>query len=95
MKYIVAVYHVDLKYGGPEESGWWYDRGSLVRVLKVFKDDEKAYDYSRRLNSKLRGLNERLGNRPKHSVLSTGELEANVYENTAPEGFPSHRPHYE
>ena len=35
MKYVVAFYAVDRAYGGPEEGGWWFDTGELVRLPRV------------------------------------------------------------
>lgn len=95
--WMVAVYEQSMCYGGPEEDGWWYDAGSLVRIVKVFPSDERAYSYARRLNERLRsrqfGPNQ--GKREYTSVLSEGELQAHVYENMAPASFPDRRPHYE
>lgn len=31
----IGVYEVDTVYGGPEEGGWWYDTGELIRVEVV------------------------------------------------------------
>lgn len=28
-----CIYTVDRAYGGPEEGGWWYDRGSLLSAI--------------------------------------------------------------
>jgi hypothetical protein len=96
-RFVVAVYEVDRCFGGAEEGGWWYDAGSLVRVMRVFRSEDKAYDYSsqlnRKLNSRVFGPNE--GRRELSSVLSDGEYQARVFENTAPESFPDRRPHYD
>ena len=32
-RYVVAFYEIDRRYGGPEEGGWWYDCGALLRAL--------------------------------------------------------------
>lgn len=95
--YCVAVYDVALAYGGPEEGGWWYDCGSLVRIVKTFKSRDKAAAYRNRLNAKLksRDFGPNVGMRPKSSVLSAGEYEAQVWEGTAPAGYPDRRPRYE
>ena len=97
MTYIVAVYDVGLQWGGPEEGGWWYDAGSLVRICKTFRNESKAWEYSRRLNYKLRGrvIGPNVDRQPKTNVNSDGEYEALVYEDFAPKGFPEQRPHYE
>jgi hypothetical protein len=95
--WIVAVYHTALRWGGPEEGGWWYDAGSLARITRVFRHEERAYAYSRRLNAKLRnrtyGPNQ--GKREKSSAASDGVYEALVWEQHAPKGFPDVRPRYE
>lgn len=95
--YLVAVYDQGMVCGGREEGGWYYDAGSLVRMVKMFRSEHKAGDYCRRLNARLRsrdfGPNQ--GKREYSSVLSEGELRAHVYENECPKGFPERRPHYE
>lgn len=97
MRYIVAVYLQDLAYGGPEEGGWYYGTGKLVRVMEVFRSEEDAISYCRRLNSKLEsrlfGPNE--GRRSMTSVLSEGEYRAEVHDDFAPQYYPKSRPRYE
>lgn len=95
--YIVAVYDIAQRYGGPEEGGWWYIAGSLVRQVKTFRSESRAYDYCRRLNAKLhsRTFGPNQGRRELSSVLSNGECQAEVHENHAPKGYPERRPHYE
>jgi len=95
--WIVAVYMAELGYGGPEEGGWWYDCGTLARIVRVFRSSARAYKFANRMNRKLEarnwGPNE--GKREKSSVLSEGVYEAHVYEDFAPQGYPSVRPRYE
>lgn len=95
--FVVAVYDVGMRWGGPEEGGWWYDAGSLVRTLRTFRNEERAYAFCRRLNGKLasRAYGPNQGKREYSSVLSDGEIQACVYQNAAPMGFPERRPHYE
>ena len=95
--YVVAVYDAELAWGGPEEGGWWFNAGTLVRVVRTFASENRAYAYSRRLNARLesRVIGPNVGKREKSSVLSDGVFEAHVYQNTAPAGFPEVRPHYE
>jgi hypothetical protein len=87
--FIVAVYFCDRYYGGPEEGGWWYDAGKLVRVIKATRSEDKAYAYCRRLNDRLRsrdfGPNQ--GRRDIGSVASEGEHQAHVWEGNAPQIF--------
>ena len=94
----VAVYDVDLAYGGPEEGGWYYSRGSLVRLIRVFKNEDMAYTFSQRMNRKLQSRiwGPNMGKRELHLVLSEGELQAHVYHEDLPvDHYPEYRPHYE
>jgi len=95
--WIVAVYETELAYGGPEEGGWWYDMGSLVRIVRMFPSEDRAYWYARRLNRKLhsRVIGPNQGKREKSSVLSDGVYEAGVHQDHAPRSYPATRPHYE
>lgn len=49
-KFAVAVYMQDRAYGGPEEGGWWYDCGQLVRTMRVFGNEQTAIRFNTRLN---------------------------------------------
>lgn len=92
--FIVSVYLVDQAYGGPEEGGWWYETGELVRMVRIFKNEKSAYRFCVRLNDRLRAtLNK--GRREISSVLSDGRYAADVHEDRAPEHYPAQRPHYE
>lgn len=95
--YVVGVYLTDREFGGPEEGGWWYDTGDLVRPIRVFKSERSAYAYSNRLNARLqsRVIGPNVGRRSKSSVLSEGEYEARVHEGCCPSYFPEVRPRYE
>lgn len=94
MSYVVAFYEIDRVYGGPEEGGWWYDTGALVRVFRVVRSEVRAYSIARRANALLDRLQ-----RGKRSVGSVayegGRYEAAVYERTAPDHYPEQRPRYE
>jgi hypothetical protein len=91
--FYVAVYLVDRAYGGPEEGGWWYDTGDLVRVIRTTPSENKAYELAGRLNGHLRRLN--YGRRPVSSVLSDGVYRAQVWSDLPPKFYPETRPHYE
>ena len=99
--YTVAVYELDRRYGGPEEGGWWYDCGQLMRTVKVFKDEDQAYAFCRRYNRPLafrreaqRGV--RYGRLPLSSVnYSGGHYQAEVHKHMPPLNYPQGRPHYE
>lgn len=98
-RYVVAVYELDRVMGGPEEGGWWYDTGDLVRVLRVVRSEDHAFALCRRVNGLLshrRDVYPGEYGYPLSSVCYTGgHLAAQVFEGTAPEHFPSQRPHYE
>lgn len=92
--YIVAVYLIDRAYGGPEEGGWWYETGELVRVIRTFKNEDRAVAHATRMNDLLDATINK-GRRDISSVLSDGRYCAEVHENLAPRGYPERRPHYE
>ena len=93
-KFIVATYLCDRAFGGPEEGGWYYDCGELVRVHRIFGNEDAAYDFAARMNRTLDATINR--DRPKiSSVLSEGRFYACVHENNAPKYYPEERPHYE
>jgi len=98
MRYVIAVYELDRSYGGPEEGGWWYDTGSLVRIHKVVKSEDQAYKIARRLNQGLAHKRFATG-QPSPGISSVayqgGHLAARVFERTAPEYFPQQRPYFE
>mgnify|MGYP003128876653 CR=1 FL=1 len=73
-------------YGGPEEGGWYYDCGDLVRTVKRFRSENEAWDYCNRLNDKLYGHD--------HVRLRNDIYRAKVYDSVAPDSFPSERPYY-
>jgi len=92
--YVVAFYEIDRAYGGPEEGGWYFDCGDLVRVFAVAKSKDHAHQIARRANDLLYRLQR--SRRSVGSVLySGGRYEARVYENVAPPAYPSVTPHYE
>ena len=93
-RFAVAFYEIDRAYGGPEEGGWWFDTGQLVRVHRVFLDEAKAEAVCRRANRLLSHIQRNL--RPVGSVIyDGGRYAADVYPDTAPPFFPATRPHYE
>ena len=92
--YVVAVYLCDRAYGGPEEGGWWYDTGEMARIIRTFKDEERAVAHATRMNRLLDATINK-GRREISSVLSDGRYCAEVHENIAPHHYPERRPHYE
>jgi hypothetical protein len=94
MRYVLGFYEVDREYGGPEEGGWWYDSGRLIRVLRVEKNAERAHRLAFRATRLLRHLQR--GRRQVSSVLyDGGRVECRAFRGTAPAWYPEERPHYE
>jgi hypothetical protein len=89
----VAIYLEDRAYGGPEEGGWWYDCGELVRVVRIFRNEESAYKFCRRLNHWLHLIVNR-GRRSTGSVLSEWVFSATVEHGQARKRYPEERPYY-
>ncbi len=92
--YSVALYKCDMAYGGPEEGGWYYNTGELIKVLKIFITEDKANMYAARAQC-LIDLKINKGRREISSVLSEGRYFTEVYENLPPKYYPEQRPHYE
>jgi len=92
--YVVAFYRIDREYGGPEEGGWYYDSGSLIRVSRVTFDEAEAMRIVARANDLLRFLQRH--KRPVGSVVYAGDrYQARVYRNNAPDYYPQETPYYE
>lgn len=94
MTYVLAFYEIDRAWGGPEEGGWWYDTGTLVRPFRVVRSKERAYHLAARANRLITRLQ-----RNKRSVGSViydgGRYACKVFSPTAPEFYPPVPPHYE
>ena len=91
--YVVSFYEMDRQYGGPEEGGWWFNTGQLVRTFKVAKTEKEAITVCRRANSLL--MRFRRGQPNIYSMAyGGGERHAMIHENAAPASFPAERPCY-
>lgn len=95
--FVIAAYECQQRYGGSAEGGWWYDSGTLIRVVRTMRKRAEAYRYNRRFNFRLqsRQFGPNQGRREYTSVLSNGEVRTQVHENHAPKYFPVTKPHYE
>ena len=94
MTYVLAVYEIDQAYGGPEEGGWWYSTGQLIRVLGVRRNEDDAYALARRLNGWMDKMQSHL--RPVSSMAyDGGRYQVEVHEDIPPPHYPQTRPHYE
>lgn len=94
--YVIAIYEADRCYGGPEEGGWWYDAGTLQRIVGTARTEEQARRKAYRINSLLAYRRE-LCRGPRISSVNYegGHFVAEVYSKTAPLAYPAQRPHYE
>jgi hypothetical protein len=96
VNYVIGAYELDRRFGGREEGGWWYDTGTLVRILKVVHSKEEAWSTASRYNHLLNLFFKQSKKRNMYSVVYRGgQFAAFVFENTAPAFFPEERPHYE
>jgi hypothetical protein len=47
----LAAFEIDKAYGGSEEGGWWYNTGTLERIIACrFCTEEEAFKLSRHAN---------------------------------------------
>lgn len=91
--YVVALYEIDMAYGGPEEGGWYYDTGDLRGILRTAPTEDAARAIARRVNDWLARIQRNA--RPVSSVLyGGGRYTARVYCKRAPDFYPAERPHY-
>jgi hypothetical protein len=93
--YVVAFYEMLPRgYGGPEEGGWFYDRGNLKKIITTTWKKEEAYRKAYRANRLLLWLQ-----RHKVAVSSVlytgGRFQAEVWEGEAPPFYPISTPRYE
>lgn len=93
MTYVLAIYEIDRAYGGPEEGGWWYDTGELVRVIATTRSEARAHAAARRANSLIERLQVR--KTPVCSVNYEGGRHRALVEIDKPTPFfPQERPTY-
>lgn len=90
----IGIYLVGQKYGGPEEGGWYYSYGELVRTIHVhnpmkYESSEKAKQMAHRMNRlfMFRRWKYCLRNEPLR-------YEARTYSHLPPVSFPQNRPYY-
>lgn len=88
-QFFVAVYSVSRCYGGPEEGGWWFDAGELVRQTAV-----NSYAEAEELRDRLRE-GEFADEGPIYSVRSHDCYRIMIGIEPQAESFPEEAPHYE
>jgi len=87
----VNVYLEDKGYGGPEEGGWWFDCGELIRC-EVWPTEEAAKARAAELEG---GEYSNEGRRSRSSVLSEGEYVVGVEAQPGERHWPKTKPRYE
>lgn len=104
--YSVAIYLIDRAYGGPEEGGWYYNRGVIVDcpldgidvydLTRLFPADQldQARICRDQLQAKL-DAGPNVGRRDIGSVLSNGSYAAIIEDGLPRRHWPRVRPHYE
>ncbi len=89
----VNAYHVEQRYGGPEEGGWFYEAGTLLESVEIpaYSPHSDAFDMRTALAAKYA---DRVNGPSADSVLLDGEIRVEI--NYWPgESFPKTRPRYE
>lgn len=92
--WVVSLYEVDQRYGGPEEGGWWFDTYRHLRTVRSFRSEAVAIAFARRLNHWLAIRNEALDVRLTSVAYAGGHVEALLHENCPPAYLPAERPIY-
>ncbi len=98
--YYIHKHEISLDYGGPEEGGWNYERGTPVAEWKTleFEDKEKFYEKCRELNFAEQDRRKNEEDYPIHSVLaykSTFYTYGMQSGDPTPTIYPEYNPHYE
>ena len=91
----VGIYLIGEKYGGPEEGGWWYSYGELIRTIPVadgmkYERSVKAQQIASRMNRLFKYRRQKYR---KMNIVSL-RYEARVYSHSPPVAFPQNRPYY-
>jgi len=91
--YVLVVYLCTRCYGGPEEGGWYFNCGDLVRIIGTYKDEDVARARRNRLQRLIKwSLNKPRTRRER--AVDNGIYEARLCEDFAPVRFPTQRPEY-
>lgn len=93
--FVIGFYELDRAYGGPEEGGWWYDCGQLVRAFRVAHSEAEAIRLCRRANDLLHRLQR--NKRDIGSVIYSGGRHCAWFSDDGrlPSHWPETRPYYE
>lgn len=90
----VAVYSVGLMYGGPEEGGWWYDAGELVKWRSV-NSTASARRLARTWKRECDRINATENSATRYSVNGGDDLDVTLTKTRPWPYFPLRRPRYE
>lgn len=84
----VAMYETDRAYGGPEEGGWYYTCGDIIKATaRTFDTIDAARCYAEFLRAK--------AERDKRWYSFPEGLTVKVYtDQEPPAGFPERKPYY-
>lgn len=97
--YYIHKHEIALRYGGPEEGGWWYTMGVPDEdwAPAGYNEEKEAYRYCAMLNQDERERQERDEEYGFTSVLAyrSTHYEFRVEEFKTPRIFPERKPHYE
>lgn len=88
----VNVFLTDKAYGGPEEGGWWYHTGQLIRS-KQYRTQELA-EMAKRVEQDWCDEENKHRMSDISSVISEGRYVVYIEDEPGAD-FPTHRPHYE
>lgn len=93
-QFFVGVYRVGQGYGGPEEGGWWFSTGNLVRQVAC-----NSWDEAEAVRARYVGTKEEPGEFAytglRSSVRSGEDYDVVIDIAPHPEYFPEERPRYE
>lgn len=89
----VTLYKTDRAYGGPEEGGWWYECGEVVRSFPVatLRRAERILSFVQKIAD---CRNKDGGNHDLSSVNCEGYFVACI-EDAPAANYPAVTPHYE
>lgn len=85
--FYVSVYRVGQGYGGPEEGGWWFLCGDLVKVV-IASSEEEADEIRDKLYEEYQDTGKR------YSVLGGEDYEIYIKDKFPPDYFPERAPRY-
>lgn len=90
----VNTYQVTRFYGGPEEGGWWYDRGVAISSVRTRTADAAQVLQDELLAAVLHDRGP--GYRTRYSAAPTNGSDIEVYREPRPAAdFPTETPRYE